>query len=445
MKYLLISLLLVMDSFMIAQDLHISFSAQGATTELDSIVATNLTTKESVTIPGNETLTLHSVTTGINTLYDGSDIHVFPNPYRSYTNVNIQNSDLQKVTVTLFDLSGTSINLFEQTLSKGTHVLKVSAKMPGIYILSIETSSGISSKKIVQTVSGENRIEYLTMSSSKTILKSEKADYVLNYLSGNVLSYNLMRGDMSTVVNETPTISRTINATLVECKDIDGNNYPVVKIGDQIWMAENLVTTRYADGTQIPIEKRNYIWKLIESNNTEKYYCFVNNDWNGEKDIYGALYTFGAAVNGIPQADSSDVVQGVCPNGWHLPSKYEWNILGDYLIANGYNYDNTTIGNKIGKSLAASSERWSLNTLAGTIGNDVGHNNRSGFSGLPAGQRNPSTGQFLRIGTNTYFWTSTEYDSTGAASCSLGSITTGLTHYYSGEKSFGFSVRCVKD
>ncbi len=445
MKHLLIATLLFISISIIAQDLTITFTAQGETTVIDKIIATNLTTDESITIPGNETLLLHSVTTKINTPKTDNDIVVFPNPYNSYTNINFQNDNHQKVTVTITNLSGTTITLFEQNLSNGTHTLQVSAKNPGIYLLSVETPSGISSTKIVQTLSGQNRITYSKKISHETHLKSETSDYVLNYSTGNIISYNIISGNMSTIINGTPTTSQTINATLVECKDIDDNSYSVVKLGDQIWMAENLKTIRYADSTQIPTETYNYLWGDFEDNNTDKYYCYYNNNWSGEKDIYGTLYTYAAAINGTPQADSSDVVQGVCPNGWHLPSKYEWKIMGDYLIANGYNYDYTTTMNRIGKSLA-STTLWAITTSVGQIGKDLSINNRSGFTALPAGHRSSSDGVYNRLGTKTYFWSSTEYNNSSAFCCGLGSFDTNLSYYiYGGPKSGGYSIRCVRD
>ncbi len=121
--------------------------------------------------------------------------------------------------------------------------------------------------------------------------------------------------------------------------DVDGNNYIWVGIGAQAWMAENLKTTKYADGTNIPtvIDGNNSgdssdEWAALENNNTDKAYCWYDDDI-ANKDLYGAYYTYAAATNGD---NSGTNVQGACPDGWHLPSKAEWSDLKTYLSYNGY-------------------------------------------------------------------------------------------------------------
>ena len=100
--------------------------------------------------------------------------------------------------------------------------------------------------------------------------------------------------------------------------DIDGNIYNTVLIGTQVWMKENLKTTKYSDGTLIPLVKTNTSWMTIGIN--DKAYCFYNDD-SPNGNIYGALYTWSAAVNGlIGSASNPSGIQGACPTGWHLPS-----------------------------------------------------------------------------------------------------------------------------
>jgi len=111
--------------------------------------------------------------------------------------------------------------------------------------------------------------------------------------------------------------------------DIDGNVYKTVKIGSQEWMAENLKTTHYADGSPIPF-LTDQEWSLIslESGKAIKWY---NNDISN-KEVFGALYTWPAAVNGsIPSDNNPSGKQGACPTGWHIPSNSEWAQLETYL------------------------------------------------------------------------------------------------------------------
>ncbi len=107
--------------------------------------------------------------------------------------------------------------------------------------------------------------------------------------------------------------------------DIDLNVYQTVQIGDQIWMAENLKTTRYADGSDIPLVEGSVEWDALTA--TGKAYCWYDNSTTN-RDIYGGLYTWSAAMNGAASSEANPSgVQGVCPDGWHLPSDAEWKEL----------------------------------------------------------------------------------------------------------------------
>jgi len=125
-----------------------------------------------------------------------------------------------------------------------------------------------------------------------------------------------------------------------------------------------------------------------------------------------------------------------------VPTGEDWDTLQDYLISHGYNYDNTTTGNKIAKSLAAQ-EDWLTSTNSGAVGNNLAKNNCSGFSALPAGTR-CGDGTFDAIGSRSCFWSSTEASSSEAyyRYLSYGARYLYRSYYHT---SCGFSVRCVKD
>ncbi|MGB4293792.1 MAG: FISUMP domain-containing protein, partial [Bacteroidales bacterium] len=130
--------------------------------------------------------------------------------------------------------------------------------------------------------------------------------------------------------------------------DVDGNRYKVIMIGNQLWMAENLRTTKYNDGTPIPLVTDNTAW----SNLTSPGYCWYDNN-STNKDTYGALYNWYTVNTGK-----------LCPSGWHVPSDDEWTIMQNYLIANGFNYDGTTYYNKYAKALA-STTGWTSSAVTG--------------------------------------------------------------------------------
>lgn len=165
----------------------------------------------------------------------------------------------------------------------------------------------------------------------------------------------------------------------------DNHIYKTIKIGTQTWMAENLA---YLPSVDILI--------LRHDDNIPRHY--VLDYWGTSVSdakstlnyrTYGVLYNDPAAIN-------------ACPVGWHLPSNAEWTTLIDYLIANGYNFDGTTTGNKIAKSLSAT-YGWFPSSVTGTPGNDPLSNNSSCFSALSGGS---TAGDFSSGGYHGSWWSS---------------------------------------
>jgi uncharacterized protein (TIGR02145 family) len=238
-------------------------------------------------------------------------------------------------------------------------------------------------------------------------------------------------GNNITVVNETPSESKTIKAEFVECKDGDGNYYKIVKIGTQIWMAENIKATKYTDGTKIPLVTDYSEWKKLGNNNSDKAYCWYDNDEEmANSKGYGALYTYAAATNGD---DSANNVQGVCPNGWHLPSDDEWYILEYHISNDGYSAQ--------GKPLK-STTGWKWNDYYDITGNGT---DIYGFCGLPGGARSSSLNPvFWSEGELGFWWSATEHGENWGWRRELSYFSESFTRSYP-YKSEGFSVRCIKD
>jgi uncharacterized protein (TIGR02145 family) len=209
--------------------------------------------------------------------------------------------------------------------------------------------------------------------------------------------------------------------------DVDGNKYKVVLIGTQVWMAENLKTTKYSNGDEIPNITDNTAWAGL----TTSAYSWYDNDVASNKNINGALYNFYAVVDS----------RNLCPSGWHVPIDAEFTTLTDYLINNGYGYGGS--GTDIPKSMASTSG-WVSNPVEGTIGCDQTSNNSSGFNGFPSGYRNHTDGLFVEIGVNASWWSSSEVSSSSAKAIHLGH---GHDYVFHNEniKQRGFSVRCIKD
>jgi len=200
----------------------------------------------------------------------------------------------------------------------------------------------------------------------------------------------------------------------------DGQIYKTVKIGDQIWMAENL---NYADSVKTP--------SLMGKN-----WCYANKAENCA--VTGRLYTWAAAIDSVKLATDADnpqdcgsgkectlpdTVQGICPPGWHLPEKKEWD----------------TLLTKVGGEATA------LKVLKSQTGwfHDGNGSDDVGFSALPAGDR-INNGNFFDIGKLAGFWSASETDYNYANALDLGYCSNyAALGYYN--KSFGFSVRCLKD
>jgi len=217
-------------------------------------------------------------------------------------------------------------------------------------------------------------------------------------------------------------------------KDIEGNSYKTIKIGNQIWMAENLKTTLYGNGDSIGTTTPATLdLRYIEETSPKYQWAYAGNENNVA--TYGRLYTWFAVTDS----------RNVCPAGWHVPSDAEWTVLTDYLANNGYGYEGS--GNDIAKSLAATSG-WTAHDSAGNVGNDQASNNSSGFTALPGGIRFLD-GPFDYIGTLGRWWSATYYffDFTWIRSLYY-NYSTVNGEYVNGDNIHsmnGISVRCVRD
>ena len=188
--------------------------------------------------------------------------------------------------------------------------------------------------------------------------------------------------------------------------DIDGNVYKTVVIGTQTWLAENLRTTKYNDGTQIP----NVTAKSQWDNLTTDAYCWYNNDPATYKATYGALYNWYAVNTGK-----------LCPTGWHVPSDAEWTTLTDFLGGEGY------AGGKLKEKGTA---HW--------VNPNVDATDEYGIKALPAGDRYPASGfEFYGIGEYCGWFSSTEYNQISAFYRDMYNVDGQVYSDYTGKK-FGF-------
>ncbi|MCR4964557.1 MAG: fibrobacter succinogenes major paralogous domain-containing protein [Bacteroidales bacterium] len=217
--------------------------------------------------------------------------------------------------------------------------------------------------------------------------------------------------------------------------DIDGNRYQTVIIGKQCWMRENLRVTRYADGSML----------MPGNENAMTGHCYVFP--NGNESLvqkYGLLYTWATAMRDHETSEEvPSGVQGICPDGWHLPSNFEWMNLEDVV-----GYDDAlrcgTDVNNVAKAMASASD-WDTNVADDLqpccILENVNTNDKAGMNVKPAGLCFMG---FYGYGTETGFWTASD-----------GSPESAPIHRFYGAnatveinctpKEAGASVRCVKN
>ena len=196
--------------------------------------------------------------------------------------------------------------------------------------------------------------------------------------------------------------------------DIDGNTYPTIIIGAQEWMAANLKTTRYRDGSIIPNAISNATWANLDSGAWCNFTHLPVND-----SIYGKLYNWYAAAD-----------PNICPQGWHVPTDAEWTILTDHLGGT----------NVAASKMKAVSPLWSTESSEPI----ADATNESGFSGLPGGLRSAPEGWFLLLGERGGWWSA-------SPSSAQYAWTRSLYHDYENvlvghaDRRTGYCLRCVRD
>ena len=367
------------------QEYLVSFEALGDTSTIDSIRVENLTQGRNILISGTDQLRLFDETSGLHDVYVASNtsLMIYPNPSKNYTNIEIIVLKSGDVSMEVYDLSGRVLLLDRFYLENGKHIIQLIGMYKGLYTISIETPTDRYNGKIVSISEDKSDMQFiyhshLSLSSVNDYLKSSETIINMPYSEGDRILFKGMSGKYSTIITDTFSDNKTVSFNFIECTDGDDNNYPVVTIGEQIWMAENLAylpkVMRPADGWHYP----------------EYYYVYDYNGTNVQDakatdnySIYGVLYNWPAAIN-------------ACPSGWHLPSDEEWEILTTFLLGEG---GARFVGGKMKETITGYWDKI-----------NYGDTNESGFSGLPGGSRTliADGGSFGDIGRVGSWWTATE-------------------------------------
>ena len=211
-------------------------------------------------------------------------------------------------------------------------------------------------------------------------------------------------------------------------KDINGNVYNTVTIGTQVWMKENLKTTKYNDGSAITYIKIDSTWASL----TTGAYCDYENT-PGNSTTYGRLYNWYVIDNNAATKVSGNGGKNVCPTGWHVPSNLEWTTLITYSGGD-------SVAGGVLKETG--STHWA--------DPNWGASNESGFTALPGGGRYPD-GRFSRLWDEGHWWSATEFlyppNEKNATLAWFSTINYAHNNVSrdNGTKNCGFSVRCIMD
>jgi uncharacterized protein (TIGR02145 family) len=201
-----------------------------------------------------------------------------------------------------------------------------------------------------------------------------------------------------------------VNNIIVDSRD--GQQYKTVKIGNQVWFAENLKATKFNDGTDIPLVKDSTTWAGLKTPG----YCWYKNDEGSFKWVYGALYNWYSVNTGK-----------LCPIGWHVPLSDEWHTLETLLGGKD---------NNGGKLKETGTTHW--------VSPNAGATNEYGFTALPGGCRDGS-GWFVNVGIISYWWIPMGANSISPAGHYEIHYSDSSIWGIIGYDNSGFSVRCLKD
>jgi uncharacterized protein (TIGR02145 family) len=410
-----------------AQNYLLTFAGTGASFSVDNVKVENLTAGTSLTLNGSDILHLTDIMTGIDPVENNQmgEMKIYPNPMIDNSTVEIFPPAAGDAIISVYNMLGKEVTQAHFYLEQGWQEFKLSGTKNGLYLIAVKGADYQFSRKLICNgkSNGTINIEKVVTNIQAVDRKTSEMDHKgiqgtvdMLYTPGDRLKLTGLSSKYTTIITDIPTTSKLVTFTFIDCTDGDGNTYPVIQIGTgksapQIWMAENLKTTKFKDGTTpIPNVTGNSAWKALST----PAYCWYNND-AAYKTTYSALYNWYTVNTG-----------NLCPTGWHVPTDGEWTALTDFLG-----------GSDIagGKLKETGTTHWiSPNTNA---------TNQIGFTALPGGYRT-SDGTFNLLGHFGKFWSATEYGTTSAR-CRYLDNTDGNVDREVFNIKMGLSVRCIKD
>lgn len=337
----------------------VSFSGKGASTEVTSVQVDNITKGTSVTVPTGQVLILSDGLTTVEGVVNGAEGSMkLLSDIDGNASIHFQALKSGPAIVELYSADGRRLAMIAGNLNEGLHSYNLT--LPGG--LSVVRVSGncfaYNSKIISRNISGRAvKIVADEVTQSDTGSPSRAMEITgvsMNYTAGDRIIFRGNSGTMTTIVSDVITADKTIEFNFVPCTDANGNHYATITIGDQVWMAENLKATKYADGTDI-ILRASKAEFLADANRRTTPICRYFNDDPATKDIAGLAYKF-QTINH----------KDLCPVGWKVPNHFEWRVLRDAISLQ-------TV------------DRYNAIRKTGPYWSNAGATNASGFSAVAGG------------------------------------------------------------
>lgn len=426
---------------------ELTFTAgnNGQNVQLDSILIENITQNVDTMLYTPDTVLVLDYITDLDVSRalienDFTLTQNYPNPFSDQTTINVFLTKMGNVEINIHDILGRKVGNYENTLDKGKHTFKLYPGNEQVYFLHAKVKDQSRTIKMLNSRNisiggGSCKIVYSGHDEIPLFQKSQRiiSDFVYNL--GDHLRYigyakTVMEVKGSCVIEDAPLDNEIYELEITEgtpCPDIPilnygGQDYLTVQIGDQCWFKENLNYGVMISGSN-----------EMTDNGIAQKYCFDDEPQNCID--FGGLYQW----NEIMNYSSENGAQGLCPDGWHLPTDEEWKIL-EGTVDSQYPADDPVWDNVMFRGFDAC-----LN-LKSTTGWELGceGTNLFGFTALPIGYRG-GDGDGGFYSEDACLWSSTEYSSVQRPWWRW--ITDSERGVYRGYslKDYGYSVRCIKD
>lgn len=465
-----------------------SLSTEGEFEPTDSIIVKNLDRGWTETLYYPDTVYHLMIGDDVPDYTSGCGLEVAPNPFDGITTVTLTVVEPGDAVFEIMDLAGRVLDkLHVMSLPAGTHSFRVSIAVPGVYLLVARIGGKALSLKMLNThTGGGNVIEYCSFVKSypneslpeKSVPKatsshpfqlgdrmcyvghaSWRASKAVIQAQSESEELTLVLPTFCTATAQHPAqndasfhgngyngandgLETVVNGRIDSVTDYEGNEYPVVRIGSQCWLAENLRCTH---------SPRGHLTLCVNNTSYVGAYYYNYSSPTIPTEDRGLFYNWAAAMD-TTTADITPTFtnrRGICPKGWHVPSDEEWTTLTDYVRGQADFWCGDTNA-KISKALSIP-RNWFASNYGDDcfVGNLPEYNNATGFSAFPSGKAGDCDNDYVvisQVQREVYFWSSTSCNAYRPAAFVRRILYSGsnVERFYICKK-IGISVRCLRD